>query len=205
MIRGGIKVDGNSVKVSIEIRGGRVIKRVYTDIVSVAIEKFTLISSMLNKLHTADDDIQFYIDQIEYLLSRAHVELVPGKHPFQHKYNMWLLDGYVHMLLQTTDIKLISQLLNIDSLLYTIEEATGNEGHPLALDFVVPRTLKVRPLNEVAPSSKIALPVADDLGAYMQALYHNIDLLNTLIVANKPALEEIYRTICEVADQHIVS
>jgi hypothetical protein len=205
MIRGGIELNGNSVELSLEIHGGHKIKRVYADIVSIAIEKYTLISAMVSQLLTTDNDIEFFIDQVEYLLHRAHVELIPGKRPFQQKYNMWLLDGYVRMLLETTDIKLMSQLLYIDSLLYTIEDASAKVGHPLALDFVVPPTVSARSIDEVAPSSKIAFPIADELSAYVLSLYHNIDLLNTLIVANKAAFDEVFRLICDVAAQHIES
>jgi hypothetical protein len=204
MIRGGIESNGNTVELSLQIHGGK-IKRVYSDIVKLAIEKYTLISSMVSQLLTTDNDIEFFIDQVEYLLHRAHVELIPGKRLFQQKYNMWLLDGYVRMLLETTDFKLISQLLYIDSLLYTIEEASTKAGHPLVLDFEVPATVNVQSINEVAPSSKIAVPIADELSAYVLSLYHNLELLNTLIVANKPALDEIFRLICDVAAQHIAS
>ena len=121
-IKGGITTYENDVELSISIAGGKSYKRIYNDVVSVAINKFVVISTALAKIlitQKNEKDIKFYTEQIKTLLHRSHVELIQGDLPFQQKYNMWLLDGYVRMILETSDMKRISQMLELDSILYS--------------------------------------------------------------------------------------
>lgn len=206
MVRGGIKISTESVELSLFIRGGKPATLVYNDVVTAAIDKFSLISSMLSKLLSDDpspSDIGFFINQVDHLLYRAHVELIPGKHPFQQKYNLRLLDAYVCMLLETTDIKLISELLFLDSILYTIEEVSAKDGYPLTLDFDIPSKLQVRTLADLVPDTTISFSKTDESNAYLHSLNTSINHLNTVIVANKQVLHEIYKIICNVAAQYM--
>lgn len=207
MVRGGIAITNNYAELTLT-SGGKDITRVYDDTVSTAVNKFALISATLNDLlkeGASTSDIDFYIDQVEHLLHRAHVELIPGRRSFQQRYNIWLLDGYVRMLLETADIKRIAQLLYIDSMLYAIEEASAREGDTLRIDFVMPSKVRVVTLNDISPSSPISIskPANDELCTGLRSLNKNIQLLSKLIVANKPALDAIFRSICKTACKHL--
>jgi hypothetical protein len=203
-IRGGIVSTGNDVELTISISGGKNYKRVYNDIVSVALDKFVLISTTLHKLlmsKSSPSNVKFYVEQIEHLLQRAHVELIPGTLPFHQKYNMWLLDGYVRMLLETTDMKLITQLLDLDSILYSIEEAGIKQGNPTFLSFTIPKSIKVLAIDEIDASLEVATPVADELSAYLHSLDHNMMLLVKLIEHNRHCLVEIHKNIITMASK----
>lgn len=202
MIQGGLVSGGNAVELSISITGGKRYKRVYNDIVNVAINKFDIIASTLSKLlisKNSTSDINFYVEQMSQLLQRAHVELISGEMPFHRKYNMWLLDGYIRMLLETTDLKMIAQLLDIDSILYSIEEAGFDQGSPLLLNFQIPKSLKPKTLSDV----EITTPVAAELSAYIHSLDHNMKLFVELIKANRAELVKIHQTIIDTAAKYL--
>lgn len=205
-IKGGITSTDNEVEVSFAKSGGANYKRVYNDVVSVAINKFNLISTTLSKLlisKMSKSDVKFYIDQIKILLLRSHVELIPGELPFHDKYNMWLLDGYVRMLLETTDLKLISQLLDIDSILYSIEEERLNQNICEYIDFQLPTKIKIKTLLQVDRNAEICSPVADELSAYIHSLNNNLILLNRIIEANKESFFLIYKSIIATASKYL--
>ncbi len=205
-IKGGISSTNRDIELTLSIEGGQTYKRIYHDVVSVAINKFELISSTLGKIlitNASKRDVKFYIEQVKILLQRAHVEIIDGDSIFQDKYNMWLLDGYVRMLLETTDMKRISQLLDLDSIFYSIEEASANQTKPLELDFKIPDKLKVKSIKEIDKRANIAAPVADELSAYLHSLDHNLQILMQFIVSNKPALIEIHKNIIATASKYL--
>ena len=205
-IKGGIASNPNGVELSISIGGGKSYKRVYNDVVSVAINKFVIISSSLSKIliaKTSARDVAFYISQVKLLLQRSHVEFIPGDLPFQNKYNMWLLDGYIRMLLEATDIKMITQLLDLDSILYSMEEASANQGSPQIIDFDVPNELKIKTIADLDENLDIAHPVGEELSAYLHSLNNNLTLLTSLIVANKSELLKIYKEIIHKASKYL--
>ena len=205
-IKGGIVASSNEVEISFTMSGGKSYKRVYNDVVSVAINKFNLISTTLSKLligKMSPQDIKFYIDQIKILLQRSHVELIPGNLSFQNKYNMWLLDGYIRMLLETNDLKMITQLLDIDSILYSIEEASINQNMHQYIDFDIPQNLQLKTLSEIDENLEITTPVADELSAYIHSLNHNLGLLNKLISSNKEAFFQIHKNIITTASKYL--
>lgn len=202
-IKGGIDTSQNNVELSISISGGKSYKRVYNDVVSVAINKFNLISTTLSKLiiaKTTQSDVKFYIDQIKLLLQRSHVELIPGDLPFHDKYNIWLLDGYVRMLLETKDLKMITQLLNIDSILYSIEEVSLQQNQFEYIDFEIPKKIEIVKISE---DKELATPVANELSAYIHSLNHNLLILNEFIVSNKEAFVEIHKNIISTASKYL--
>lgn len=205
-IRGGITSSENEIEVSFTKSGGGNYKRVYNDVVSVAINKFSLISTTLSKLlvsKMSKSDIKFYIDQIKILLQRSHVELIPGELPFHDKYNMWLLDGYVRMLLETADLKLITQLLDIDSILYSIEEERLNQNICGYIDFKIPDKIKVKTLAQLDNKAEISSPMADELSAYIHSLNNNLVLLNLIIESNKESFFMIYKSIIATASKYL--
>ncbi|KAF1333743.1 hypothetical protein FI667_g2578, partial [Globisporangium splendens] len=200
----------DSVELTIPISGGKSYKRVYNDVVKIAIDKFILISSTITQLlhghrrRDGKEDIKFYIDQMELLFQRAHVELIPGDLPFHQKYNTWLLDGYVRMLLETTDIKLITQLLDLDAILYSLEEAGMEQGTHLTVDFELPKGLKPKNIQSIDPSAEIAVPMTDDLSAYLYSFNTNLKLLSVLVDTNNDVLLEIYKHIIEAASKRLM-
>lgn len=205
-INGGIDSSDNDIELSISIGGGKSYKRIYNNVVNVAITKFELISSTLGKLlitNATNRDSKFYIEQVKILLQRAHVEMIEGDYPFQDKYNIWLLDGYVRMLLESNDLKRIAQLLDLDSILYSIEEASQSQDKPLEIEFSVSDKIKVKTVKEIDKKANIALPVADELSAYLHSLDHNLALLTQFISANKPALLEIHKSIIAIASKYL--
>ena len=205
-IKGGVVAQGNEVELSITIKGGKKYKRVYNDVVSVAIDKFVIISSTLSKIlisKASTGDMKFYIDQIKLLFERSHVAFIPGDLPFQRKYNMWLLDGYVRMLLETSDIKLITQLLDLDSILYSIEDASLNQSTPLFIEFEIPPKIKVKSISDIDSSHHIVSPVAEELSAYLHSLNSNLKLLTCLITENKSTLGEVYKEIISRASKYL--
>lgn len=205
-IKGGIVAGRNDVELSISIAGGKSYKRVYNDVVSVAINKFVIISTTLCKILISNSnsrDIKFYSDQIKLLLRRAHVELIPGDLPFQHKYNMWLLDGYIRMLLETSDMKLIAQMLDLDSILYSIEEAGSNVGVPTFIEFDLPEDLKIKTVMDIDSTTELSTPINDEISAYLHSINNNLMLLTSLIIANKSVLIEIHKKIISTASTYL--
>ena len=205
-IKGGVVAQGNEVELSITIKGGKKYKRVYNDVVSVAIDKFVIISSTLSKIlisKASAGDMKFYIDQIKLLFERSHVAFIPGDLPFHRKYNMWLLDGYVRMLLETNDLKLITQLLDLDSILYSIEDASLTQDTPMFIEFDIPPNIKVKSIGNIDSSQHIVSPVAEELSAYLHSLNNNLKLLTYLITENKSALGEVYKEIISRASRYL--
>lgn len=205
-IKGGIVAEQNDVELSISIAGGKSYKRVYNDVVSVAINKFAIISTTLAKIlisKTNPRDVKFYSDQIKLLLQRAHVELIPGDEPFQRKYNMWLLDGYIRMILETSDMKLIAQMLDLDSILYSIEEAGSNLGIPTFIEFEIPTDLTIKTIMEIDSETEVATPIGDELSAYLHSINTNLMILTSLIIENKSALMEIHKKIIDIASTYL--
>lgn len=202
MIKGGVVSTNNQVELNISVKGGNSYRKVYNDVVSVSINKFIVISNTMSKIlitNTSDRDVKFYINQVKRLLERANVEFISGDLPFQLKYNMWLLDGYVRMLLENTDIKLIAQLLSLDSIIYSVEEECKSQGLYSYIDFDVPSNLKIKSISDIDSKSKIATPPKDDLLDYLHSLNHNILLLSKLIIENKTGLTVIYNQIVKAA------
>lgn len=201
-ITGGIVSNNDSVEMTISVKGGKTYKRIYNDVVSLAIDKFVLIGSFLSKLISSRSptDTSFYIKQTKQLLRRGHVELINGELPFHNKYNMWLLDGYLRMLLETCDIKLISQLLDLDSILYSIEQS---DEEYLELDFEVPPSAKVLTLSVVDPKAEIKTPITDDISAYLHSFNDNLGLLIKFVLANKSVLDATYKSIIQQAKKRL--
>lgn len=201
-IKGGIVSNSNSVEMTISVKGGKPYKRIYNDVVSLAIDKFILIGSFLSKLISSKSptDTKFYIEQTKQLLRRGHVELINGELPFHNKYNMWLLDGYLRMLLETCDLKLISQLLDLDSILYSIEQS--DEVHS-EIDFEIPASVKIQTLKSVDPKAEIKSPISDDIGAYLHSFNDNLNLLIKFVLANKHALDATYKCIIQQAKKRL--
>ena len=205
-IRGGIVSSNNDVELSLSVSGGKRYKMVYNDVVSIAIDKFVIISESLNKIlisNATSRDTTFYIEQIKLLFQRAHVEFLQGELPFQNKYNIWLLDGYVRMLLETNNLKLIIQLLDLDSILYSIEEASVSQGVPTFIEFNIPSNLHVKTLVDINTKDSISFPSSEELSAYLQSLNNNLTLLTKLITENKNALLLIYKEIIKLSSTYL--
>lgn len=206
MIRGGIVSTNNQVELNISMKGGGSYKKVYNDVVSVAINKFVVISETLNKIFitkTNDRDVKFFTNQVKRLLQGAHVEFIQGDMPFQIKYNMWLLDGYVRMLLENTDMKLIAQLLSLDSIIYSVEHESRSQGIHSTIDFSIPSGLKVKTIYDIDSKAKLSIPLTDELNDYLQSLNTNLILLSKLIVENRDALMTIYNKIVKTASNKL--
>jgi hypothetical protein len=191
----------NSVEMTISISGGKNYKRVYPDVVNAAINKFVLINSMLSEILTtkaSQINIDFYIEQSKLLLRRAHVEIIPGNNSFQNKYNMWLLDGYIRMVLETTDIKMIAQLLDLDGILYSITESEEHYGVNTIIDFNIPPDVH---LLVVKTSGTVSCPIADDFTSYLYSFRNNMALLSRTLVDNHASLTALYKQIIQAASK----
>lgn len=202
-VKGGITTSDNEVEMTIQIAGGKSYKKVYNDVVSLAIDKFVLISSFLSKMLSTQTpvDTKFYVAQAKQLLRRGHVELLQGDLPFHNKYNMWLLDGYIRMLLETSDIKLVSQLLDLDSILYSIEQ---EDEHCCEIEFIIPSTIKVIKSKNIDPSGQIHSPKNDEIGSYIRSFNHNMGVLVKFVMTNKSALDAVYKSIIQQAKKRLV-
>lgn len=201
-VKGGIVSKNNEVEMTIRIAGGKSYKKVYNDVVSLAIDKFVLIASFLSKMLSSKTptDTNFYIQQAKQLLKRGHIELIQGDLPFHNKYNMWLLDGYIRMLLETSDLKLISQLLDLDSILYSIEQ---EDEHCCEIDFEIPSPIKVMTIKHIDSSAEIRTPISDDVSAYLHSFNHNMGLFVKFIMTNKSSLDIVYRSIIKQAKKKL--
>lgn len=194
-IKGGIVVDGNSVEVKILVKGGKSYVKVYDEEVATAINKFDTISTMINKLFIEEkgsSEYKFYIDQLMQLFHKANIEFLNGDMEFQLKYNSWLLDGYIRMLVETADMKLIIQMLGLDSILYSIEEADAYAGTSKCIEFDVPPSTKKIQSNA---KSKLSLPANDSIEAYLHASIHNLGSLRQIIKNNESTINTVYKHI----------
>lgn len=202
VVTGGVATFGNSVELTISIKGGNSYKKNYHDVVNTAINKFNIFSSTLNKMFTtelSETDKQFFVNQTKRLFQRAHVEFLTGELPFHQIYNMWLLDGYIKMLLETNDIKLIAQLLNLDLILYSVEESKQIDNNPAAIDFDAPKNLKMTKLPNAETNKIKKLEHKDDLTQYIYDVNDNLQLLMQLINLNKDSLAKVYEEINNTA------
>jgi len=203
LISGGVTSTDSEIELRINVTGGKSYKRIYNDVVANAINKFVLISDSLHKILTVNataQDIAFYVEQLKLLLQRAHVELIPGDRPFQNKYNLWLLDGYIRMLVETTDMKLIAQLLDIDAILYSLEEASIAQDNHTFIDFNIPPDVKPKELKK---TFEVAIPITNEARAYLNSLDSNLKILREFIIINKEAFVEIHRNIISIASKYL--
>ncbi len=204
-IRGGVFTRDNTTELSFSIEGGKQYKRIYSNVVDAAINKFVVISKALNDIISANStevDKVFFINQVKILLNRAHVEMIQGSAPFQQKYNMWLLDGYIRMILETTDMYLITQLLDLDSILYSIEYESIQQGNHIQIDFEIPNNIKVHHLS-VDHIKKYKHPIDDDLNTYVNSLNENLQLLSEFVQLNRSCFEDIHGCIIKVASKYL--
>jgi hypothetical protein len=197
-IKGGIISSDNQVELSINIKGGRSYKRIYTEEVTLAINRF---STMISSIAKESND-KFCIDQAKILMEWAHIEIIEGEQPFQYQYNAWLIDGYVRMLLQSADLKMIAELLHLDSMIYAIEEASAKQDEHIMIEFSIPKMLSItKPNNNI----KISMPSSNDLKAYTTSIKSNLSILDKFIKENKEALIEIHKTIINTASKYVSS
>lgn len=208
MIKGGINKSPEGVSLTLPTRGGSTYKRAYSnDVVSISIDKFVILSSMLMKLvmkRTKDDDITFFIKQVKYLLFRAPLELLPDNTPFQIKYNLCILDGYIRMLLESNDIKLIAQLLDIDAILFSVENAARDVDQNLIIDFDTSDIKFIKP-TDIDSETDISSPINEDISSYIHSLSHNLMVLSSVIISNKKNLHQVYTNILKAANKHLDS
>jgi hypothetical protein len=206
MIKGGITNSQEGVTLTLPMRGGKTYNRAYSnDVVTIAIDKFVILSSMLMKSvkkRTKDDDIKFFITQVKYLLHRAPLELLPINTPFQIKYNLCILDGYIRMVLESNDIKLISQLLDLDTILFSLESASRDIDEPLFIDFDVDNVKFIK-ITDIEEESDISSPINEDVSSYVHSLVHNLIVLSSVIIANKKNLQQVYKNILTLASKHL--
>lgn len=194
-ISGGLNTRGDQTTLTFAIKGGKTCTKVYNDTVSTAIHRFVIISSMLSKMITTKpNDIPFYISQLVELFKYSHIECLPGNAEYQLHYNAWLIDGYIRMLLESNDLSMIIELLNLNSILRTIEIASK---HTIDIEY------DVAPINVKKCKGKIEKPIDDTLGSYLHCINKNLQLLEKHIVDNKEALNEAYKAILEVAKRHL--
>jgi len=196
-IKGGVVIDKNDIEVSFNIEGGKPYKRVYNDQVSSAISNFKLIGESLTELKS--DNLETYLRQLKLLFQYAHVELLNGNNVFQTNYNLWLLNGYVRMLLETKDMKLITQLLNLDSILYSVEEAGVMSDESIDTDFKLPNKLSIANDKKI----KIAIPEKESASALIKSLNVNIQSLIEFIGSNKNAFKKIYDEIVKTVSKYV--
>lgn len=206
MIKGGIKNSSEGVTLTLPMRGGKTYKRTYSnDVVSISIDKFVILSSMLMKTMTkrvSDEDIKFFIKQVRYLLHRAPLELLPDNTSFQIKYNLCILDGYIRMLLESNDIKLIAQLLDLDAILFSVENASRDVDENLFIDFDTSNIVFIKP-TDIESETDISSPINEDISSYVHSLSHNLMVLSSVIISNKLNLLKVYKNILSAANKHL--
>ncbi len=195
-MRGGVIRRNGKTEMTLFMSGGKSYKRVFHEEVESAIERFSVVEEELSKIlgnQSLDKDEKFFVTQLQELLKHAHVQLVPGKMPYQVKHNMSMLDKYVRMLFAggSLNLKLVVQLLNIDSILYYIEEAKKNN---VCIQFQVPRNLTIR-VNE----KDLMKPQKEETQEYIRSLVKNLHLLVKALKANKQTINEIHDVIIKAA------
>ncbi len=195
-IKGGISIDRNDIEISFTIGGGRQYKRIYNDAVELAINNFAMISESLTELKRSN--IEIYMRQINILFQYAHVETLNGNNIFQINYNLWLINGYIKMLLQSKDMKLIAQLLNLDNILYSVEEAAAIDDQDVDIDYKLPSNIKLD-----TKKIKISTPKNESIDELFKSLNENIKALTKFITLNKPAIKKIYKTIVKTASKNL--
>jgi hypothetical protein len=195
MIKGGITKDTHSIILTLPTKAGGSFNKVYDSSVDDAIRKFTTI----NKAIEIIDDDNFYITQIRLLMKKAHVEFINGNNNFQKNYDLWLIDGYVRMLLESMDMKLIVQLLGLDSIIYNVEHVARSEGNDGIIDFDIPN------LKIVEHHKKIYIPEShDNIKNYITSIKHNMNILCMFINDNKQNIEIIYNKIIKDTAKYLI-
>lgn len=204
MIKGGITThDDHNVELTIAIGGGKSCRKSYNDVVNTAIDRFIVVGSAIVKTlkDVSSEDHYFCVEQLKRLFEHAHVEFIRGNHPFQKKYNMWMIDGYIRMLLQTADLKLVAELLEIDRILYSIEEISRFEGEPLEIDFQVPTNLKVIHVANIPARSELG--GGDELCDSLRSIGLSLPLLLEMLESNRANLAKIYDIVVKTAAEHL--
>lgn len=195
-ISGGLNSKGDQTTLTFAIKGGKTCTKVYNDTVSTAIHRFIIISTMLSKMiSTKPNDIKFYITQLIELFKYSHIECLPGTAEYQIHYNAWLIDGYIRMLLESNNLSMIVELLDMNSILRTIE---------IASKYDIDIEYDVAPIKVNRCKDKIDKPLDDTLGSFLHSINNNIKLLGQHILNNKNALDDAYKAILEVAKKHLV-
>ncbi len=183
----------NDVQLSLTIAGGRPYKRIYNDTVAAAIQQFCMMEGAIADAPTQEARMR----QLGILFQHAHVELLSGDNLFQTNYNLWLLNGYVRMLLQTKDLKMVAQMLNLDSILYSVEEAARFDEQRVDTDFKMPK------IRTDGKKLKVAMPDRDTQDALTKALITNLHTLAGFIQTSEDRLKKIYDAIVRQASQHL--
>lgn len=195
-ISGGLNSKGDQTTLIFAIKGGKTCTKVYNDTVSTAIHRFVIISSILSKMITTKpNDIKFYISQLIELFKYSHIECLPGTAEYQVHYNAWLIDGYIRMLLESNNLSMIVELLDMNSILRTIE---------IASKYDIDIEYDVAPIKVKKCKDNIEKPIDDTLGSYLHSINTNIKLLEQHILNNKEALNEAYKAILDVAKNHLI-
>jgi hypothetical protein len=195
-ISGGLNSKGDQTTLTFAIKGGKTCTKVYNDTVSTAIHRFVIISSTLSKMITTKpNDINFYISQLIELFKYSHIECLPGTAEYQIHYNAWLIDGYIRMILESNDLSIIVELLDLNSILRTIEIASK---YDIDIEYDV-APIKVKKCKQAIQKS-----TDDTLKSYLQSINKNIKLLEDYILDNKSSLDDAYKAILKVAKKHLV-
>ncbi len=194
-IKGGLSKRDNAVHISFSMSGGRTYTRAFNDTVSTELANFEMIADTLESIDKKDT--QLYLRQLRVLFQHAHVDILSGDNVFQTNYNIWMIDRYVRMLLQSKDMKLMAELLNLDGILYSVYEAGTLDDQYIDVGFKIPK-LDIHPkkINIVAAK-------ADTPSSIIPALNANIKSLIEFMNANKQALTKIYSVIVDTAKSHL--
>jgi hypothetical protein len=194
-IKGGLNKSDNAVHISFSIAGGRTYTRAFNDTVSSELANFEMIADTLDNIDK--HDTQLYLRQLRVLFQHAHVDILAGDSVFQTNYNIWMIDRYVRMLLQSKDMKLIAELLNLDGILYSVYQAGTLDDQYIDVGFKMPKLdIQAKKINIVAAK-------ADTPNAIIEALNANIKSLISFMHANKKALTKIYSAIVDTAKSHL--
>ncbi len=194
-IKGGLSKSNNAVHVSFSIAGGRTYTRTFNDTVSSELANFEMIADTLDNINR--HDTQLYLRQLRVLFQHAHVDILAGDNVFQTNYNIWMIDRYVRMLLQSKDMKLMAELLNLDGILYSVYQAGTLDDQYIDVGFRMPK------LDIQAKKINIAASKSDTPSAIIEALNVNIKSLISFMRANKKALTKIHSAIVDTAKSHL--
>ncbi len=195
-IKGGVAMFDNDVEISFNVKGGRQYKRVFNDVVGTSIRNFSsMVTSLIN---LQKNNIHMYMQQLKLLLRYAHIDLLEGTCRFQINYNLWMANQYMHELLHSKDMKRIAELLNLDSILYSVEEAGFIDNQQIDTDFKVQANLSTTNTN-----IKLEIPERDSINDLITSLNANVQILAEFIDTNKPALTKIYQVIIKTAAKNL--
>lgn len=193
-IKGGLNINNKDVVLSLTIGGGRPYKRVYNDVVSNAIMNFEM-----NSHHLSNDyKNPIYLRTLKQLFQYAHVDIINGDNIFQINYNIWMLNAYVKMLLESQDMKLIAQMLNLDNILYSVAEAGILNNDIIETDFSLPSKLSID--NSCID---ISIPKSKDIEDVVRSLNDNIHTLVQFMKCNDKPLKKIHDAITSATAKHL--